>query len=174
MLRILYPKMYVSSILEIQPALLKELGLKAILFDLDNTIVRRDAERFSPAVAKWLTELREWDFKLAIVSNNSRKRVDTIAGLMDLPSVPRAVKPWVAPFRRAMKLTGTSPRETALVGDQIFTDILGGNLSGLYTILVVPMKGKEFWGTRLISRPLEKIVLARLKKRPEVFHGKWD
>jgi predicted HAD superfamily phosphohydrolase YqeG len=69
---------------------------------------------------------------------------------------------------------GTSARETALVGDQIFTDILGGNIVGLYTILVVPMQGKDFWGTRLITRHLEKIVLARLKKKPEVFHGNWD
>ena len=162
MLRILYPKMYVSSILEIQPALLKELGLKAILFDLDNTIVRIDAERFSPAVAKWLTELREWDFKLAIVSNNSRKRVDTIAGLMDLPSVPRAVKPWVAPFHRAMKLTGTSPRETALVGDQIFTDVLAARLVPVYAILVKPRFESEAWNVR-IKRSLEKPFLRNIR-----------
>jgi HAD superfamily phosphatase (TIGR01668 family) len=172
--RILYPKMYVSSVSEIQPVLLKELGIKAVLLDLDNTIVRRDAFHFTPAVSNWLSELRSLGLELCIVSNNSRGRVGSIAGLMDLPAVPRAVKPFVSSFRRALKLTGTLPGETALVGDQIFTDILGGNLTGLYTILVVPMKGKEFWGTRLFNRPLEKIVLARLKKCPEVFHGKWD
>jgi len=172
--KILYPKMYVSAVTQIDPVYLKELGLKAVLLDLDNTIVRRDALHFPPDVSNWISELRSLGFKLCIVSNNSRGRVGTIAGLMDLPAVPRAVKPFVSCFRRALKLTGTSPGETALVGDQIFTDILGGNLTGLYTILVVPMKGKEFWGTRLFSRPLEKIVLARLKKCPEVFHGKWD
>ena len=125
-------------------------------------------------MSNWLSELRSLGLELCIVSNNSRGRVGSIAGLMDLPAVPRAVKPFVSSFRRALKLTGTLPGETALVGDQIFTDILGGNLTGLYTILVVPMKGKEFWGTRLFNRPLEKIVLARLKKCPEVFHGKWD
>lgn len=174
MLKIFYPKMYVSSILEIKPDLLKELGLKGILFDLDNTIVRRDSDRFSPEVSEWLSELRRRGFRLGIVSNNSRKRVGAIARPMALPAVHRAVKPWVRPFRRALKMLGTSPRETALIGDQIFTDIFGGNLTGLYTILVVPMQGKEFWGTRLLSRPLEKIVLARLKNCPEVFYGKWD
>lgn len=174
MLKILYPKIYVSSLLEIKPDMLKGLGIKGILFDLDNTLIRRDSDSFSPEVSEWLFELRKRGFKLGIVSNNSSKRVGAIAGPMALPAVHRAVKPWVRPFRRAMKLLGTSPRETALIGDQIFTDIFGGNLSGLYTILVVPMKGKEFWGTRLISRPLERIVLARLKKYPEVFYGKWD
>ncbi|HBC94015.1 MAG TPA: YqeG family HAD IIIA-type phosphatase, partial [Pelotomaculum sp.] len=97
-----------------------------------------------------------------------------VAGLLGLPAVHRAVKPLVGPFRRAMGMLGTKPAETALIGDQIFTDIFGGNLCGLYTILVVPLQGKEFWGTRLFSRPLEKIVLARLKRYPEVLHGRWD
>lgn len=174
MLKNLYPRIYVSSILEIKPGLLKDLGLKGVIFDLDNTIVRRDSLNAPPEILKLITELREEGFKMGIVSNNSRRRVGAIAAEMDMPAVHRAVKPLAGPFRRALKLLGTSPRETALVGDQIFTDILGGNMAGLYTILVVPMQGKEFWGTRLISRHLEKIVLARLKRKPEVFHGNWD
>jgi len=174
LLKILYPKMYVSSILEIKLETLKELGIKGILFDLDNTIVRRDSVKFSPEVQGMLEEFKRQGFKLGIVSNNSHKRVGSIAGPMEVTSVHRAVKPWVRPFRHALKLINTAPEETALIGDQIFTDILGGNLAGLYTILVVPMEGKEFWGTRMISRPLEKFVLAKLKKHPEVFHGKWD
>lgn len=174
MLKKLYPRIYVSSILEINPSLLKSLGLKGVIFDLDNTIVRRDSLKAPPEVLKLVLEMRREGFKMGIVSNNSRRRVGAIAAEMDMPAVHRAVKPLVRPFRRALKLLGTSPRETALVGDQIFTDILGGNMAGLYTILVVPMKGKDFWGTRLITRHLEKMVLARLKKKPEVYHGKWD
>jgi len=174
LLKIFYPKLYASSLVGIEPELLKKLGLKGILMDLDNTIVRRDSNRFSKEVEAWLVELRSRGFKLGIVSNNSRQRVGAVAGLLDLPSVHRAVKPLVSPFRRAMKMLGTKPAETALIGDQIFTDIFGGNLCGLYTILVVPLEGKEFWGTRLFSRPLEKIILTRLKRYPEVLHGRWD
>jgi HAD superfamily phosphatase (TIGR01668 family) len=101
--RILYPKMYVSSVSEIQPVLLKELGIKAVLLDLDNTIVRRDAFHFTPAVSNWLSELRSLGLELCIVSNNSRGRVGSIAGLMDLPAVPRAVKPFVSSFRRTVQ-----------------------------------------------------------------------
>jgi HAD superfamily phosphatase (TIGR01668 family) len=174
LLKIFYPKLYSSSLVEIEPEFLEKLGLKGILLDLDNTIVRRESNRFSKEVEAWLVELRSRGFKLGIVSNNSRQRVGAVAGLLELPPVHRAVKPLVSPFRRAMKMLGTKPAETALIGDQIFTDILGGNLCGLYTILVVPLAGKEFWGTRLFSRPLEKIVLARLKRYPEVLHGRWD
>ena len=174
MLKKLYPRLYVSSILEINPGLLKSLRLKGVIFDLDNTIVRRDSLKIPPEVLKMILELRREGFKMGIVSNNSRRRVGAIAAEMEVPAVSLAVKPLVRPFRRALKLLDTSPAETALVGDQIFTDILGGNMAGLYTILVVPMKGKDFVGTRLISRHLEKMVLTRLKKKPEVYHGKWD
>ena len=174
MLKILYPKLYAPSLVEIEPELLEKLGLKGILLDLDNTIVSRDSNRYSEEVGEWLGELRARGFRLGIVSNNSRQRVGAVAGLLGLPAVHRAVKPLVGPFRRAMGMLGTKPAETALIGDQIFTDIFGGNLCGLYTILVVPLQGKEFWGTRLFSRPLEKIVLARLKRYPEVLHGRWD
>lgn len=174
MLKILYPKLYAPSLVEIEPELLEKLGLKGILLDLDNTIVSRDSNRYSEEVGEWLGELRARGFRLGIVSNNSRQRVGAVADLLELPAVHRAIKPLVGPFRRAMGMLGTKPAETALIGDQIFTDIFGGNLCGLYTILVVPLQGKEFWGTRLFSRPLEKIVLARLKRYPEVLHGRWD
>ncbi|MDD4239751.1 MAG: YqeG family HAD IIIA-type phosphatase [Desulfotomaculaceae bacterium] len=174
MLKIFYPKLYASSLVEIEPELLEKLGFKGILLDLDNTIVCRDSNRCSKEVGEWLGELRARGFKLGIISNNSRRRVGAVAGQLGLPSVHRAVKPLVSPFRRAMKMLGTKPEETALIGDQVFTDIFGGNLCGLYTILVVPLEGKEFWGTRLISRRLEKIVLARLKQYPEILHGQWD
>jgi len=170
LLKLLYPKIYVSSITDIQIEWLKELGIKGVLFDLDNTIIRRDSYQFPPEVSGYICELRRHGFKVGIISNNRRKRVVAIAGLLEVPSVHRAVKPWVKPFRRAMRMLGTSPEETALVGDQIFTDILGGNLAGLHTILVVPMEGKDFWGSRLICRPLEKLVLARLSKYKEVVY----
>lgn len=168
MLRLLYPKVYISSILDIDPEFLRRRGIKGILFDLDNTIVSREASCCAPEVEEWLAGLCRLGFKTAIVSNNSARRVGAFAGLLGMPAVHRAVKPWKRPFLRAAKMLGTSPHETALIGDQIFTDILGGNMAGLYTILVTPLQGKEFLGTRLISRPLEKIILARLSKQKDL------
>lgn len=164
MISLLYPKVYVSSVFDIDLYRMGRQGIKGILLDLDNTIIRRDADMLSPDVAGWLQELRSLGFKLAIISNNSHRRVNCLAGLLGIPAVCRAVKPRKRSFCRALELLGTVPHETALIGDQIFTDVFGGNRMGLFTILVEPMPGKEFWGTRLISRQLEKLILKRMKR----------
>lgn len=132
---------------------------------MDNTIVRSDSNQFSPEVIRYINELRRHGLKVGIVSNNRRRRVSAIAASLNLPAIHRAIKPFSRPFRKALKMLGTSPEETALVGDQIFTDILGGNRMGLHTILVNPMEGKDFWGSRLISRQLEKLVLPKISRR---------
>lgn len=165
MLSLFYPRLYVPSLFEIDSDTLRRAGIRGILFDLDNTIVPRDCDCVSGEVANWLLMLRETGFGLCIVSNNGMDRVSRLAEPLAIPAVHRAVKPLSFPFLRAMGILGTEPGETAVIGDQIFTDVLGGNLLGLYTILVKPMAGKEFIGTRLISRPLEKIVLAGLRRR---------
>ena len=175
MMKIFYPRCCFKSFLDVKPSFLKSLGIKAVLVDLDNTIVRRDAAQFTPQAREWVMSLLSEGLKVAIISNNSRRRVGHLARQVGVPAVHRAVKPLSAPFKKALALLGTKPGETALVGDQIFTDILGGNLAGLYTILVEPLPGKEFLGTRLINRPLEKLVLARIKKsRLEVKNGAGD
>jgi HAD superfamily phosphatase (TIGR01668 family) len=160
-----FPDLVLSSFLDLDRAMLLQRGIRGLVFDLDNTIVRRDASFLSPAADLKLRDLLAGGFRVAIVSNNGSVRVSSLAGTLGVPYVSRAVKPFGAGFKRAMRLTGTGRRETAVVGDQIFTDVLGGNLLGLYTILVRPLPGREFIGTRLISRPLEKLVLARLGGR---------
>ena len=163
--KLLYPKLYVSTLFDINVDSLYEAGIRGILFDLDNTIIPRNADEFSVEVSSWLKEIRSRNFKVCIVSNNNAKRVSKLAGELDLPAICYAIKPRRKPFRQAFKLLGTCPEQTAVVGDQVFTDILGGNRLGMFTILVAPMNGKEFWATRLISRQLEKIVLNIFKKK---------
>lgn len=162
---LLYPKLYVASLFEINPDALCRRGIRGIIFDLDNTIVPRDVAHCSEEIAAWLEDLKRRGFKICIVSNNKTLRVHTVAEALDVPAVCHAIKPLKRSFCRAMELMGTGPRETAIIGDQIFTDILGGNRLGLYTILVAPLPGREFWATRMFNRRMEKFVLARLKKR---------
>ncbi|WP_027365582.1 YqeG family HAD IIIA-type phosphatase [Desulfotruncus alcoholivorax] len=165
MLRILYPHMYVPSILDVDPLELKKRGIKALLMDLDNTIVPRDREEFSQEVVMWLKRLREHGLKLCVVSNNGTARVNKLVAPFNIPYVVRAVKPMRQAFTKGMDILGVKHSETAVVGDQIFTDILGGNRLGLFTILVVPMSGREFWATNLINRRLEKLVLKKISSR---------
>lgn len=159
------PRMYVPTVLEIDPDQLQARGIRALLLDLDNTIIPRDETEFSGEVRDWLDEMRARDFKLCVVSNNGPTRVGGILDPLGVPYVVKAIKPLARAFRLGMQRVGATPGETAVVGDQIFTDILGGNLLGLYTILVVPMQGKEFWATSLINRRLEKPVLRQVKAR---------
>lgn len=164
MINLLYPKMYVPSVTRIDPDDLFEKGIRCVLFDLDNTVVPRDKNDVPAEVAQWLNGLTARGIKVCVVSNNGPERIGRIRGMEDIPSVTRAVKPRKSPFRRAMKMLGMTPGETAVVGDQIFTDILGGNRLGLYTILVAPMPGKEYWATELINRRLERLVLWKIRR----------
>ncbi|MEW6275054.1 MAG: YqeG family HAD IIIA-type phosphatase [Bacillota bacterium] len=163
--RLLFPRLYVPSIFEIDLDWLHQQGIRGLMLDLDNTIICRNLEHFSAGIVAWIKELKRKNFRVCIISNNLPKRVYALAQELDLPAVCQGIKPLAAPFRRALGVLGTAPQETAIVGDQIFTDILGGNRLGLYTILVNPLPGKEFWATRLINRQLEKLVLWWLKRR---------
>ena len=164
-LRLLYPKMYVPSVVHINLDNLYAKGIRCVLFDLDNTLVPRDKIELSPEVASWFNGLKEKGIKTCIISNNNPTRVGRVSGMDDIPRVCRAVKPRRNSFRKAMQMLDVKPEETAVVGDQIFTDILGGNRLGLYTILVVPMPGKEYWATEILNRRLERPILRSIKRR---------
>jgi len=164
-LEIFYPRLFISSLPELDLKHLLKLGLKGILLDLDNTIIMRGTESCSPEIIDWLNELQGCGFKLCIISNNKSARVKMLAGELKVPAVYYAFKPFKRAFYQALGLVKTAPEETAIIGDQIFTDILGGNRLGLFTILVVPLNGKEHWLTRLINRRLEKALMVYWRKK---------
>jgi hypothetical protein len=139
--------------------LLKRRGISALIFDLDNTLIVRGENKVEPEVLKWLRDLRRQGFKLCIVSNNTRGKGERLARILDLPGVFAAAKPRRWAFRKALALLGTQPGETAFVGDQLFTDVLGGNRMGLFTILVSSRGGPDFILTRLVVRKIERLIL---------------
>ncbi|SHK07721.1 YqeG family HAD IIIA-type phosphatase [Desulforamulus aeronauticus] len=163
MLTKLYPKQYVASLFQIELDQLKRLGIKAILFDIDNTLIPWDRQQLDPAIEAWFRELCAQGFKVCFVSNNNESRVSALSNILQVPGVHKARKPLRAGLRKALSIVGTRVHETAMVGDQVFTDVLAGNRLGVYTILVTPLAGKEFLGTK-INRQLEKLVLRRIKR----------
>jgi len=163
-LRILRPAEYRKSIFEIDLAKLKQMGKRAIMLDLDNTLVRWNDPDPTPGLLTWLDQVKAKGLKTCIVSNNSGPRVREFATRVGIPFIPKATKPRRKGFREAMEMLGVTPAESVVVGDQIFTDVLGGNRSGAYTILVVPIDPREFLGTRLI-RLVERRVLHYLDRR---------
>ncbi len=158
MKRALKPDLFLKSVHELDTALLSEKGISAIIIDIDNTLVPWDTKEPDEKVSQLVYSLLQKGFRICILSNNSKKRVEEFNKGLKLPAIYKAVKPSRNAFRRAMKLMDASPENTAVIGDQLFTDILGGNRMGLYTVLVSPISNKEFLWTMLVRR-VEKLVL---------------
>ncbi|MGE5397645.1 MAG: YqeG family HAD IIIA-type phosphatase [Chitinophagales bacterium] len=161
MLRSLFPDLYVESVLQLPLDKLFNYGIRAFLFDLDNTVTEWNSNIIHEEIIYWFAQAKEKGFKACLVSNNGRERVLKVAENLGIPFVSRAGKPRRKAFRQAMDIIGCGPEETAVIGDQVFTDILGGNRMSLFTILVVPITRKEFFGTR-ITRQIEKLVLLQI------------
>jgi len=162
-LKLLSPNKHLNSIYELDTEELRSRGIRGIIADMDNTLVPWNDRTVYPQLASWLAHLKEEGFRLCIVSNNSRERGGQLACDLGIPAVWYAVKPRRRAFRRALQIMGLTSQETAVIGDQIFTDVLGGNRLGLYTILVTPISDKEFIWTRFM-RKLERMVLRCLER----------
>jgi len=155
---LLTPKLHLENIFEIDAENLKSLGIEGIITDMDNTLVPWSDRTVHPRLAEWFAKLKNMGFKLFIVSNNSKDRGGKLARELDIPAIWYAVKPRRRAFRKAIEQMDLPPEKVAVVGDQIFTDVLGGNRLGLYTIHVNPISEKEFIWTKLM-RMLERFLL---------------
>ncbi|MGI6142493.1 MAG: YqeG family HAD IIIA-type phosphatase [bacterium] len=164
MLELLCPRYYVDSIFSIPLAEIKQRGIEGLIFDLDNTLIGWKMEELDAKTRQWFGELKKMGFRVCLVSNNKKVRVSNFGRILGVPAISKARKPRRRAFREAMEIMKTGPETTAVIGDQIFTDILGGNHLGLYTILVAPLSRQEFIGTKCM-RHLERLVLKILTRR---------
>ncbi len=162
--RWLVPTRYAASVLALDPAALVAEGIRGVMLDLDNTVVAWNAAAPSEAVRAWVGRLTSAGLRVCIVSNNFTGRARAIGDALGVRVVSAAVKPVPWAFRRALAIMGTPPAHTAFVGDQLFTDVLGGNLLGMVTILVDPLSTQEFPTTRIIRR-IERLIRARVIRR---------
>ncbi len=164
-MRFLMPDVLVEKVLDIDLGDLKDCGFDTLIMDLDNTLVGWRAKSVSDEIVSWLRNAEEMGFKLCIVSNCALSgRVAKFSRLMGIPALPKAIKPRRKTLMRAVKMLGSMVENTVVIGDQIFTDILGGNRLGAYTILVRPVDRREF-GTTLIQRLAEKFVLFNFRRK---------
>ncbi len=161
------PHLRLRSTFDVDLAHLRGMGIRGIIVDLDNTLVPYGG-RTAPAAARdWVRRARAAGFALVLVSNNRTRRARTLAAELTVPMAPGWMKPSTSMFRRALTMMDTTPAQTALIGDQLLTDILGGNRLGLYTILVAPLGDREFITTRLINRAAERLFLRALSRRDD-------
>jgi HAD superfamily phosphatase (TIGR01668 family) len=155
---LLKPDLYVRSVGAIDLDALRSEGVSALLVDLDNTLLPRDTSEFTPEALSFASRVRESGMRACLVSNNWHARVHSAAEELGFDLVPRALKPLPFAFRRALRLLGAAPGEAAVIGDQLFTDVLGGNLAGARTVLVSPLSATDLPHT-LLLRKLEARIL---------------
>ena len=154
------PRYRFGSIMEITPEFMKEHSLKAAVLDVDNTLAVYEQQTPAKGVPEWIDLMKEIGIRCIIVSNNDEERVAPFAEQVGLPFITKAGKPLGSGIRKACAATGTKPSETVMIGDQIFTDILGGNLHGLPTVLVEPFELETSRFFRL-KRWLERRIVKR-------------
>ncbi len=136
-------------------------GRRHILLDLDNTLVPWNDTQVPESLLKWAGDLKDRGFKCVLVSNNGDERTKAVADLLSLSYLASAGKPGKKAAFRAMDIIGASPKDSAIVGDQLMTDIWMGKKAGLYTILVSPISNREFKGTKL-NRLIERALLSSM------------
>ena len=158
MLTFVTPHLRVESVLDLDIGRLRGIGLDSLLLDVDCTLKSYRAEDVRPEVAGWLEELRSAGIGLCLVSNGRGRRIRRFAEKRDLPFVAKALKPFPFGCRAAVRKMGFDADRTAIVGDQVFADVLAGRLARLFCILVRPIHPEEEpWYTQL-KRVLERVV----------------
>lgn len=157
-----HPDLWVGAVTDIHGEPLQAKGIRGLILDLDETLVAALEHIPTPAVRAWIDEMKP-QFSLFILSNNkSGLRVRQVAEMLEVPCSHLAMKPRRKGFRSALSSMGLQAHEVAIIGDQVFTDILGGNRLGAYTILATPI-APEHKPWRKVMRLLEGMFIRELK-----------
>lgn len=172
MLEKFVPDIYAKSIFLINYKKLKRMGIKCILFDLDNTIAPNSIKKPSKKTIDLFEELKDFGFKLIIMSNAPKSRVEPFKSILNVDCAAFSFKPKKDKYLKIMKIYNLKPNEICAVGDQLITDIFGANNLDITSILVNPISPKDFFTTNF-SRFLERKILKKLAKKDLLIIGKY-
>lgn len=155
----LKPNEIVLDIHSIDFEKLKSRGINSLILDIDDTLLPRYVNDISPQVFEWVVARKEEGFKLCLTSNSRHPmRVKYIGETLELPAMALGLKPLPFAFQRSLKILGASPEEAAMIGDQLFMDILGANLVNIYTIYVKHLTPETFFPRKLMRWAEEWIL----------------
>jgi len=164
------PTMYKKNVREIPYHKLKKMGIKCLIFDLDNTLATID-EECSDELATWIQKLKE-DFLVLIITNNTKKRVASYKQKLNVPIYSFALKPSIKTVSKISKEYSLKKDELCMIGDQLMTDIFLGKRFSIMTILVDPLAKKDLKITSF-NRFVERIILKRYKRLQYLERGKY-
>ncbi len=158
---LLLPTVALDSVKDITPELIRKMKASAIILDVDNTLAIHGSQTPFEGSVEWASHMRNQNIKIIIVSNNVKKRVAPFAAKYGLPFLCLALKPFPFAYYRAVRRMGVGRKDAVVVGDQIFTDVIGANISFMKSILLVPT-GKErsvsFRIRRACEKPLRHLI----------------
>lgn len=176
MLEKFFPDFLIDSVYNIELETLLKNNIKGLILDIDNTLVAMHVKEADERVVKWIERVRDAGLKACIVSNASQTRVVKFNDRLKLFAIHRASKPGSKGFIKAVKYMGIKPEEAAVIGDQLFTDIYGGNRINSYTVLVKPIDEREILFIRLKRLP-EKIIMRKytsgVPQKTEIKRKEW-
>lgn len=164
MMNFLFPTGLEKSFVDIKVSKLKNMNINAVFLDMDNTLSIPHTFKLLPNVLSKINEMQQNGIKCIVISNNYRKNVEPLAKKLDLPFVSFSMKPFGRGFIMAKRRVNEKSENILVVGDQIFTDIVGANLFGMKSILLEPITLEEPFNVRL-KRKLESRIRKKIKNR---------
>lgn len=141
----LIPKLIVDRLTDLTSEFLQQQGITFLMLDFDNTIVPYTTNEPSPEMEMWLRQMQQSSIGMCVVSNSKRGRVVEFCNARGIPCITHSKKPFQRGIRRCREMFDLDMAHTAMVGDQIYTDVLGGNVSGAISVLVTPIHLHNFW-----------------------------
>ena len=160
---IIYPKKYFENVTKITVDFLKKNNIRGLILDIDNTLINFDKEILEGA-REWCNANKENGIRMCILSNTNK--VEKVAKILELPYIYFAKKPLKSGFRKAKNLLQLPEENIAVVGDQIFTDVIGANINHMYPILTKPIDKRDILTTKL-KRPLENLIIKMYLRKGE-------
>ncbi|HLJ84042.1 MAG TPA: YqeG family HAD IIIA-type phosphatase [Candidatus Eremiobacteraceae bacterium] len=163
----LTPDAFAQRLADVDIGMFERWGVRGLVVDLDNTLVPWNSREVTPDGDAWLRSVQKAGIKVCLLTNNYSSAARAIADDFGVSSIAGALKPSPWAFRGALRALGVTAKQAAVVGDQIFTDVLGGKLVGMRAVLVRPLGAAEFPTTKVI-RLLERPLLERLRRSGHV------
>ena len=160
----LLPKIIVPALTDVSPELLHSRGVKLLMLDFDNTIVPYTTSTPTDAMENWLEMMVKSDISLCVVSNSHKDRVKIFCAKYGIDCITHANKPFSKGIKECLAKYQLDPKECALVGDQIFTDTLGANCTGVTSILVKAIDNHNIWLKLRHGAEMPFILMARKRR----------
>ena len=160
----LLPGILVPALTDVTEDLLRSRGIQLLMLDFDNTIVPYTTSTPTEEMHRWLETMSRSDIQLCVVSNSHKDRVKIFCAQYGIDCITHANKPFSKGIKECLEKYGMDPKKCALVGDQIFTDTLGANCTGVTSILVKAIDNHNIWLKLRHVAEMPFILMARKRR----------